>query len=66
MNYFHVQEWPENWITEAIDLICSEWTSHYKPKPLAPLKGKARAADPSTGSRHNVAATVSLSFAQHY
>lgn len=29
--YFRDQEWQEEWITEALDLVRTEWTTYYKP-----------------------------------
>ena len=31
--YFRMQEWPEDWIEEAVNLIRGEWRSRYKPAP---------------------------------
>ncbi|OJT13582.1 hypothetical protein TRAPUB_9870 [Trametes pubescens] len=34
--YFKDQSWPDEWITEAREIIEEEWTSNYKPKEDAP------------------------------
>ncbi len=33
LQYFRDENWPEEWITEAIDLLHAEWTEYYKPAP---------------------------------
>ena len=65
INYFRTQEWPEDWITEAMDLIRGEWTSRYKPaapSPSAQAKGKDHASGPSSRTpgpgRRSAAAAV--------
>nr|VWO98345.1 PPM-type phosphatase domain-containing protein [Ganoderma boninense] len=46
-SYFCTQEWPEEWISEAVDIIRGEWTSRYKPATPPADKGKDRAPRPS-------------------
>ena len=29
--YFRDQDWPEEWINEALHLVRAEWAAHYKP-----------------------------------
>ncbi|KAI0363103.1 hypothetical protein BV20DRAFT_901450, partial [Pilatotrama ljubarskyi] len=30
LQYFREQEWTEEWISEALDLLCTEWRTFYK------------------------------------
>ena len=31
-SYFHKAGWPHSWITTAEDLLCTEWSTDYKPR----------------------------------
>ncbi|PIL32861.1 hypothetical protein GSI_04979 [Ganoderma sinense ZZ0214-1] len=57
-NYFRTQDWPEDWISEAVDLIRGEWTARYKPAASTD-KGKARAPGPARVSGRRTAAAAS-------
>ncbi|OJT11245.1 hypothetical protein TRAPUB_12245 [Trametes pubescens] len=35
LQYFRDQEWTEEWINNAVEVIRKEWRTHYKPKPAA-------------------------------
>ena len=45
MQYFRNQDWPEEWIEEALRLIRGEWFSRYKKAPPAEA-----AVDPAVSS----------------
>ncbi|KAH9911150.1 uncharacterized protein BXZ73DRAFT_57318 [Epithele typhae] len=36
LTYFRKASWPEEWITEARDLIREIWVNYYKPEVTAP------------------------------
>ncbi|KAL1949782.1 hypothetical protein VTO73DRAFT_8663 [Trametes versicolor] len=72
LQYFRDENWPEEWINEAVELLHAEWRQYYKPAPPeqpeeapadAPAlsskgKGKATAsAQPSTGRKSAQAST---------
>ena len=35
MAYFCNHKWPEEWIKEAVDLLCADWELNYKPRDNA-------------------------------
>lgn len=69
LQYFRDQDWPAEWINEAVDIIKTEWVHNYKPDAPAAepepepaprpsssqSKGKERAG---TSGRHSAAAAA--------
>lgn len=53
LQYFRDQDWPAEWINEAVDIIRTEWIHNYKPdgppEPAAPVPEPT--PGPSTGSK---------------
>ncbi|OJT02154.1 Zinc finger BED domain-containing protein RICESLEEPER 2 [Trametes pubescens] len=45
--YFRDQDWPEEWITAAVELTRDEWTTYYKPAPVPVPAADAPAAHPN-------------------
>ena len=73
--YFRDQDWPEEWIDEALRLARETWHSHYKPAiPPAPREPRQhpvpkRKNGPGTGRMSAQASTNAVSAfsdARHY
>ncbi|KAL1940908.1 hypothetical protein VTO73DRAFT_7544 [Trametes versicolor] len=69
--YFHLREWPTEWVNEAVKIARDEWQTYYKPKPAAhppaPRPAGRRSAQgsvDSTSSASNQASAPSTSGGQ--
>lgn len=52
LQYFRDENWPEEWITEAVDLLRAEWTEYYKPAPPeVPNNSESADAPAATSSK---------------
>ncbi|OJT01847.1 hypothetical protein TRAPUB_10054, partial [Trametes pubescens] len=57
LQYFRDENWPEEWITEAVELLRAEWREYYKPAPEEPEEAPADAPAPSSKGKGKAAAS---------
>ncbi|RDX41720.1 hypothetical protein OH76DRAFT_1364051, partial [Lentinus brumalis] len=50
LSYFQAQEWPEEWVSEAVDLVKTEWRDNYKPR-VVPAIAAATDRVPTTAPK---------------
>ncbi len=59
LQYFRDENWPEEWITEAVELLCAEWREYYKPAPEEPEEAPADEPAPTSKGKGKAAGTSS-------
>ncbi len=57
--YFRSQDWPEEWISEAVELVRTEWRNHYKPVPASIVSTSEAAPSAAKPGRRSANAAVS-------